>query len=82
MDRDYVKDIVRMVIMGLGLVALSHIYTNFKGVAVVDFIEVFCDVAENEFMVDEYFVPFFRNIKTTDELERGILLKSDKTGWS
>ena len=84
MDRDYVKDIVRMVISGWGLVALSHIYTNFKGIPVVDFVEVFCEIAEAEFMLpDESFIPFFRGTKTSEELEWKILFKAgSKIGWS
>lgn len=84
MDREYVKAIVRMVTMGLGECAMMHIINNFIGVPVVDFVEVFCSVADSEFMLDESFIPFFYGTKTVDDLQWRILYQSDAKrngGW-
>ena len=86
MDREYIKAIVRMVIVGYDLCAISHILSSFRGIPVVDFVEVFCNVAETEFMIDDRFIPLFKDIKTTDELEWMIIYASSlltkKKGWS
>lgn len=81
-NKEYIKDIIRMIIMGYGYVAMAHIYYGFIGVPVVDFVEAFCDVADREFMLDESFVPFFVNVKTTQDLENRVIYKATKIGWS
>ena len=84
MDREYIKALVRMVIMNLGECALVHIFSgNFDGIPVVDFMEVFLEVAETEFTLDDNFIEMFKDIKTTDDLEWWILYRTSlsRNSW-
>jgi hypothetical protein len=82
-----IKDIIRMIVRGNGLMAIMHIYANFRGMPVVDFVKLMLTIAQREFIIVDSFYSTLSKSKDFDTLRWYIefwsnAFSSDGERWS